>query len=152
MRDWSCDAPRSWPSSNCSTPRTRGPPGDAARRQAAALPIPPSPTTIASKVRRAGEVVTPATIAARPAPDPVPILEPVEGSPRVTAPGDPADLGLDVREHVVVRASDGVSLSVNLFLPASAVGPVPVIFNTDPYRKDDWSAGWDLSLAAYFVE
>ena len=29
---------------------------------------------------------------------------------------------------------------------------MPVILNTDPYRKDDWSAGWDLSLAAYFAE
>jgi len=70
----------------------------------------------------------------------------------VTGPVDPADLGLDVREHVVVPASDGVALSVNVFLPASAAGRVPVILNTDPYRKDDWQAGWDLSLAAYFAE
>lgn len=70
----------------------------------------------------------------------------------MTAPVDPADLGLEVREHVVVPASDGVALSVNLFLPASAVGPVPAILSMDPYRKDDWSAGWDLSLAAYFAE
>ena len=75
----------------------------------------------------------------------------MEGSQRGTAPADPADLGLDVR-LVVVPASDGVALSVNLFLPASADGRVPVILNTDPYRKDDWSAGWDLSLAAYFAE
>ena len=70
----------------------------------------------------------------------------------MTAPVDPADLGLEVREHVVVPASDGVALSVNLFLPASAAGPVPVILNMDPYRKDDWQKGWDLSLAAYFAE
>ena len=66
-------------------------------------------------------------------------------------PVDPADLGLDVREHAVVRARDGVALSVNLFLPAAAVGAgtsVPAILNMDPYRKDDWQAGWDLSLAA----
>lgn len=42
-------------------------------------------------------------------------------------------------------------LSVNLFLPLGAAAPVPVILNTDPYRKDDWSAGWDLSLAAYLA-
>jgi uncharacterized protein len=70
----------------------------------------------------------------------------------VTAPVDPARLGLEVRGHVVVQASDGVPLSVNLFLPASAATPVPVILNVDPYRKDDWSAGWDLSLAAYLAE
>jgi uncharacterized protein len=70
----------------------------------------------------------------------------------VTAPVDLADLGLHVREHVFVPASDGVALSVNLFLPASANGRVPAILNMDPYRKDDWQAGWDLSLAAYFAE
>jgi putative CocE/NonD family hydrolase len=45
-----------------------------------------------------------------------------------------------------------LTLSVNLFLPRGATAPVPVILNTDPYRKDDWSAGWDLSLAAYLAE
>jgi uncharacterized protein len=70
----------------------------------------------------------------------------------VTAPVSPANLGLEVREHVVVPASDGIALSVNLFLPASAAGPVPAILNMDPYRKDDWQQGWDLSLAAYFAE
>ena len=71
------------------------------------------------------------------------------------AAGNPIDFGLAVREHVVVRARDDVSLSVNLFLPASAVAAgttVPVILNMDPYRKDDWQAGWDLSLAAYLAE
>ncbi len=70
----------------------------------------------------------------------------------MTAPVDPATLGLEVREHVTVPASDGVALSVNLFLPATAAGPVPVILNMDPYRKDDWQKGWDLSLAAYLAE
>ena len=70
----------------------------------------------------------------------------------MSAPIDPADLGLDVREHVVVRARDGVELSVNLFLPAASAAPVPAVFNMDPYRKDDWQAGWDLSLAAYLAQ
>src|SRR5215213_11437994 len=66
-------------------------------------------------------------------------------------PVDPAALGLEVREHVVT-ARDGVALSVNVFLPAAAATAVPAILNMDPYRKDDWSAGWDLSLAAHFAE
>ncbi|HET7180643.1 MAG TPA: CocE/NonD family hydrolase [Candidatus Limnocylindrales bacterium] len=66
---------------------------------------------------------------------------------------DPADLGVDLRADVRVPARDGVELSVNLFLPlrAGTADPVPVILNIDPYRKDDWSAGWDLSLAAYLA-
>jgi putative CocE/NonD family hydrolase len=75
----------------------------------------------------------------------------VEESPRRTAPVRPADLGLELR-HVRVAARDGVALSVNLFLPAGAAGRVPAILNMDPYRKDDWQAGWDLSLGAYLAE
>src|SRR5439155_23866680 len=60
-----------------------------------------------------------------------------------------AALGLEVRRDVRVPARDGLTLSINLFLPRGAAAPVPVILNTDPYRKDDWSAGGDLSLAAY---
>ena len=67
------------------------------------------------------------------------------------SPIDPADLGVELRADVRVPARDGVELSVNLFLPLAAAGRVPVILNIDPYRKDDWSAGWDLSLAAYFA-
>jgi len=67
------------------------------------------------------------------------------------APVDPRDLGIDLRSNVRVPARDGTELSVNLFLPIGASGPVPAILNTDPYRKDDWSAGWDLSLAAYLA-
>jgi putative CocE/NonD family hydrolase len=69
------------------------------------------------------------------------------------APGavDPAGLGVELRADVRVRARDGVELSVNLFLPLGAAAPVPAILNIDPYRKDDWSAGWDLSLAAYLA-
>ena len=63
-----------------------------------------------------------------------------------------ARLGLDVRRDVRVPTRDGLTLSVNLFLPRGASEPVPAILNTDPYRKDDWSAGWDLSLAAYLAE
>lgn len=65
---------------------------------------------------------------------------------------DPADLGVDRREDVRVRARDGVELSVTLYLPRASAAPVPAIINMDPYRKDDWSSGWDLSLGAYLVE
>ena len=67
-------------------------------------------------------------------------------------------LGLDVRRDVRIPARDGLELSANLFLPRAAGtndGPaarLPAILNMDPYRKDDWSAGWDLSLAAYLAE
>src|SRR5688500_12983316 len=47
MREWSCDSPRTCPSSNCSRPSTSAP----ARREsqyAAALPNPPSPKTMYS--------------------------------------------------------------------------------------------------------
>jgi putative CocE/NonD family hydrolase len=66
-------------------------------------------------------------------------------------PVDPEALGVDLRSNGLVPARDGVELSVNLFLPLGAASPVPAILNTDPYRKDDWSAGWDLSLAAYLA-
>jgi len=62
-----------------------------------------------------------------------------------------ARLGLDVRRDLRVPTRDGLTLSVNLFLPRKAESKVPAILNTDPYRKDDWSAGWDLTLAAYFA-
>jgi len=58
-----------------------------------------------------------------------------------------ARLDLDVRRDVRVPTRDGLTLSVNLFLPRGATGPLPAILNTDPYRKDDWSAAWDLTLA-----
>ena len=60
---------------------------------------------------------------------------------------------MEIRRDVRIRARDGIELSVNLFLPDDAVAnPVPAIMNTDPYRKDDWSAGWDQTLASYLVE
>ena len=63
-----------------------------------------------------------------------------------------ARLGLDVRRDVRVPARDGLTLSANLFLPRGATEPLPAILNTDPYRKDDWSASWDLTIAAYFAQ
>jgi uncharacterized protein len=63
-----------------------------------------------------------------------------------------ARLGLDVHRDVRVPTRDGLTVSVNVFLPSDRTGPIPAILNTDPYRKDDWSAAWDLSLAAYFAE
>jgi putative CocE/NonD family hydrolase len=58
-----------------------------------------------------------------------------------------------VVRRVSIPARDGVELSANLFLPPAA-GPrsrVPAVLNMDPYRKDDWSAAWDLSLAHYLA-
>ncbi len=63
-----------------------------------------------------------------------------------------ASLGLDVRRDVRIPTRDGLTLSANVFLPRAVAGPVPVILNTDPYRKDDWSSGWDLSLASYLAQ
>jgi uncharacterized protein len=60
---------------------------------------------------------------------------------------------VEIRRDVRIRARDGIELSVNLFLPDGAASqPAPAILNTDPYRKDDWSAGWDLTLATYLVD
>jgi uncharacterized protein len=60
---------------------------------------------------------------------------------------------VEIRRDVRIRARDGIELSVNLFLPDdAAANPVPAIMNTDPYRKDDWSAGWDQTLATYLVD
>lgn len=73
------------------------------------------------------------------------------GGSAATGAVDPAALGVELRHDVRVPARDGVELSVNLFLPLGAAGPVPAILNIDPYRKDDWSAGWDLSLGAYLA-
>ncbi|HET9852362.1 MAG TPA: CocE/NonD family hydrolase [Candidatus Limnocylindrales bacterium] len=76
---------------------------------------------------------------------PVPPAGPID-------PVDPAALGIDLRSDVRVATRDGTELSVNLFLPVAVASKVPAILNTDPYRKDDWSAGWDLSLASYLAE
>ncbi|MEO5704268.1 MAG: CocE/NonD family hydrolase [Candidatus Limnocylindrales bacterium] len=63
---------------------------------------------------------------------------------------------METRLDVRVPTRDGLELSANLFLPDDAGAPgaeaVPVILNTDPYRKDDWQAGWDLSLGTYLAE
>lgn len=61
---------------------------------------------------------------------------------------------METRLDVRIPTRDGIELSANLFLPdgASAATPAPVILNTDPYRKDDWQAGWDLSLGEYLAE
>ncbi len=63
---------------------------------------------------------------------------------------------MDLRRDVGIAARDGTRLSANLFLPNAdgegSGGPWPAVLNTDPYRKDDWSAGWDLTLATYLTE
>jgi uncharacterized protein len=55
------------------------------------------------------------------------------------------------RRGVSITARDGVQLSANLFLPAGD-GRWPAVLNMDPYRKDDWSAGWDLTLGTFLAE
>ncbi len=80
-------------------------------------------------------------------------MAPTTVSTAPARPVDPADLGIELRADLRVAARDGVELSVNLFLPRDlGEGTVPVVLNTDPYRKDDWSSGWDLALAAYLAE
>jgi putative CocE/NonD family hydrolase len=59
---------------------------------------------------------------------------------------------VQVRHDVRVRARDGIELSVDLFLPDDLATAVPAIVNMDPYRKDDWSAAWGLSLGTYFAD
>jgi uncharacterized protein len=63
----------------------------------------------------------------------------------------PPEHAVRVERDVRIRARDGVELSANLFLPATE-GRWPAVLNTDPYRKDDWSAAWDLSLGTYLAE
>ncbi len=80
-------------------------------------------------------------------------MAPTTVSTAPARPVDPADLGIELRADVRVPARDGVELSINLFLPRDlGDGKVPVVLNIDPYRKDDWSSGWDLALAAYLAE
>lgn len=61
---------------------------------------------------------------------------------------------MTVKRDVRIRARDGVELSANLFMPAAGAADRrwPAVLNMDPYRKDDWSAGWDLSLGTYLAE
>jgi uncharacterized protein len=63
----------------------------------------------------------------------------------------PPEHGVKVRRGVSITARDGVELSANLFLP-DRDGHWPAVLNMDPYRKDDWSAAWDLSLGTYLAE
>ncbi|HSL98333.1 MAG TPA: CocE/NonD family hydrolase [Candidatus Deferrimicrobiaceae bacterium] len=60
---------------------------------------------------------------------------------------------MELRRDVGIPSRDGTRLSANLFLPAGdGGGPWPAVFNMDPYRKDDWSAGWDLTCGTYLAE
>jgi predicted acyl esterase len=54
--------------------------------------------------------------------------------PPVTVYSTPADVRKD--EDVPVRMRDGVTLRLNLFRPAHADGPLPVILSAHPYGKD----------------
>jgi uncharacterized protein len=68
-----------------------------------------------------------------------------------------------MREHRAVRliripVRDGLELSAALFLPEDPgrsprpAAAWPAVLNMDPYRKDDWSAAWDLSLGSFLAE
>jgi predicted acyl esterase len=60
---------------------------------------------------------------------------------------------MDVRRDVGIPSRDGTRLSANLFLPGGDGSEAwPAVLNMDPYRKDDWSAGWDLTLGTYLAE
>ena len=61
---------------------------------------------------------------------------------------------MQTRLNLRIPTRDGITLSANLFLPdtAAAHDRVPAVLNMDPYRKDDWQAGWDLSLGTYLTE
>lgn len=56
-----------------------------------------------------------------------------------------------VRQSLVIPARDGIQLSANLFMPDQE-GRWPAVLNMDPYRKDDWSASWDMALGSYLAE
>jgi putative CocE/NonD family hydrolase len=61
---------------------------------------------------------------------------------------------VDVLSDVRIPVRDGLELSANLFLPrhTEAGRHWPAVLNMDPYRKDDWSAGWDLSFGSYLAQ
>ncbi len=54
--------------------------------------------------------------------------------PPITVYPMPADVVKD--EDVAVQMRDGVTLRLNLYRPANAPGPVPVLLSAHPYRKD----------------
>src|SRR5579862_828797 len=56
IREWSWLAPRTWPSSNCSRPRTSAP-SRRLSQYAAPLPIPPRPITATAYSRRIGSAI-----------------------------------------------------------------------------------------------
>jgi len=68
--------------------------------------------------------------------------------PPVTVYRMPADVRKD--EDVPVRMRDGVTLRLNLFRPANAEGPLPVLLSAHPYRKDSMPrfkrGKWSLSF------
>ena len=52
--------------------------------------------------------------------------------------------------HAKIEMSDGVRLSVTLFLPDAQ--PAPCILEALPYRKDDMTAGWRPEYARFADE
>ena len=61
---------------------------------------------------------------------------------------------VEVRPNLRIPARDGIELSATLVLPRGSrgSGPWPAVLNMDPYRKDDWSSAWSLSLGTYLAE
>src|SRR5690349_18467630 len=54
--------------------------------------------------------------------------------PPITVYPMPADVTKE--EDVAVQLRDGVTLRLNLYRPATADGPLPVLLSAHPYRKD----------------
>ncbi len=59
-------------------------------------------------------------------------------------------------QHMAVREArvpvrDGTELAVTLYLPAQPAGPVPVLLEYLPYRKDDAMLARDYGLYAYLA-
>lgn len=61
----------------------------------------------------------------------------------------PSDI--DKQENVGVRLRDGVTLRLNLYRPAAADGPLPVLLSAHPYGRDALPRrtrrGWSVNRA-----
>ena len=60
-----------------------------------------------------------------------------------------------IRDDVRIPLRDGLTLAATLVLPdgvGSQASPIPAVFNMDPYRKDDWGAGWARSLGTFLAD
>jgi predicted acyl esterase len=71
--------------------------------------------------------------------------------PLHSARAQSASYGVTVR-HDRLTMSDGVDLAVTYFMPAMQTGEkYPVLFEMNPYRKDDMSYLYDYPIGSYFA-